>query len=111
MLNPAYSRFGQNRRRSGNRCSRYQDRGFKLPFAPLIGRGSQYGAKQLWPVRHSPTRPQKVIYFEELLSELNKMARKLRPHLSSRLVSALLTYVVRQRTLSSEERCGRRLLT
>ena len=72
---------------------------------------SQYGARQLWPVRFSPTRPQEVIDFEELLSELIAMARKLRPHLGSRLVSALLTYGVRRRTLSCEERCGRRLLT
>ena len=31
----------------------------------------------------------------------------LRPHLGSRLVSALLTYGVRCRALSCEERCGR----
>ena len=73
-------------------------------FAPPIGRGSQcllhgltctrsqYGARQLWPVRLSPTRPLEVIEFEELLSELITMARMLRPHLGSRLVSALLTY-------------------
>ena len=72
---------------------------------------SQYGARQLWPVRLSPTRPQEVIDIEELLSELITMARMLRPHLGSRLVSALLTYGVRRRTLSCEERCGRRLLT
>ena len=35
------------------------------------------------------------------------MARVLRPHLGSRLVGALLTYGVRRRTLSCEERCGR----
>ena len=46
---------------------------------------SQYGARQLWPVRLSPTRPQEVIDFEELLSELITMARMLRPHLGSRL--------------------------
>ena len=61
---------------------------------------SQYGARQLWPVRLSPTRPQEVIDFEELLSELITMARMLRPHLGSRPVSALLTYGVRRRTLS-----------
>ena len=72
---------------------------------------SQYGARQLWPVRLSPTRPQEVIDFEELLSELITMARMLRRHLGSRLVSALRTYGVRRRTLSCEERCGRRLLT
>ena len=52
---------------------------------------SQYDAKQLWPVRLSPTRPQEVIDFEELLSELITMARMLRPHLGSRWISALLT--------------------
>ena len=72
---------------------------------------SQYGARQLWPVRLSPTRPQEVVDFEELLSEFITIARMLRPHLGSRLVSALLTYGVRRRTLSCEERCGRRLLT
>ena len=46
----------------------------------------------VWHVRLSPTRPQEVIDFEELLSELIMMARMLRPHLGSRLVSALLTY-------------------
>ena len=68
---------------------------------------SQYGARQLWPVRLSPTRPLEVIDFEELLSELITMARMLRPHLESSLVSALLTYGVRRHTLSYEERCGR----
>ena len=58
-------------------------------------------------MRLSLTRPQEVIDFEELLSELITMARMLRPHLGSRLVNALLTYGVRQRTLSCEERCGR----
>ena len=72
---------------------------------------SQYGAEQLWPMRLGPTRPQEVIDFGELLGELITMARMLRPHLGSRLVSALLTYGMRQRTLSCEERCGRRLLT
>ena len=68
---------------------------------------SQHGARQLWPVRLSPTRPQEVIDFEELLSELITMARMLPIHLGSRLVSALVTYGVRWRTLSCEERCGR----
>ena len=35
---------------------------------------SQYGARQLWPMRLSPTRPQEVIDFEELLSEVITMA-------------------------------------
>ena len=39
----------------------------------------------------SPTRPWEVIGFEELLSELIARARMLRPHLGSRLVSAMLT--------------------
>ena len=68
---------------------------------------SQYGARQLWSVRLSPTRPQEVIDLEELLSEVITTARMLRPHLGSRLVGALLTSGVRRRTLSCEERCGR----
>ena len=40
---------------------------------------SQYGARQVWSVRLSPTRPLEVIDFEELLSELITMARMLRP--------------------------------
>ena len=45
-----------------------------------------------------------VIGFEELLSELIARARKFHLHLGSRLVSAMLTYGVRCRTLSCEER-------
>ena len=48
-----------------------------------------------------------VIGFEELLSEIIARARMLRPHLGSRLVSAMLAYGVHFRTLSCEERCGR----
>ena len=62
------------------------------PFAPLIGRGSQLPPArqhmheiQIWPVRLSPTRPEEVIDFEELLSELITMARMLRLHLGSKL--------------------------
>ena len=62
-------------------------------------------------LRLMKTRPQEVIDFEELLSELITMARMLRPLLGSRLVSSMLTYGVRRRTLSCEERCGRSLLT
>ena len=59
-------------------------------------------------MRLSPSRLQEVIDFEELLSDLIARARMLRPHLGSRLVSAMLTYGVRCRTLlSCEERCGR----
>ena len=47
------------------------------------------------------------IGFEEFLSELIARARMLRPHLGSRLVSTLLAYGVRCRTLSCVERCGR----
>ena len=65
------------------------------------------GAKQPWPASPSPTRPQKVLGFEELLSELIARARMLRPHLGSRLVSAPLTFGVHCRALSGEERCGR----
>ena len=43
----------------------------------------------------TPTRPQEVIDFEELLSELIARARIIRPHLGSRLVSAMLTYGAR----------------
>ena len=65
------------------------------------------GAKQPWPARPSPTRPQEVLGIEELLSELIARARMLRPHLGSRLVSAPLTFGVHYRALSGEERCGR----
>ena len=64
------------------------------------------GAKQPWPARPSPTRPQEVLGFEQLLSELIARALMLRPHLGSRLVSAPLTFGVHCRTLSGEERCG-----
>ena len=64
------------------------------------------GAKQPWLARPSPTRPQEVLGFEELLSELIARARMLRPHLGSRLVSAPLTFGVHCSTLSGEERCG-----
>ena len=65
------------------------------------------GAKQSWLARPSPARPQEVIGFEELLSELITKAWMLRPHLGSRLVKALLTFGVHCRTLSGEGRCGR----
>ena len=58
-------------------------------------------------MRPSPTRPWEVIGFEELLSELIARARMLRPHLESRLVSAMLAYGAHCRALSCEERCGR----
>ena len=61
------------------------------------------GAKQSWPAKPSLTRPQEVIGFEELLSELIARGRMLRPHLGSRLVSAPLTLGVHCRTLSGEE--------
>ena len=44
-------------------------------------------------MRLSPTRPQEDFDLEELLSELITVARMLRPHLGSRLVSAILTYM------------------
>ena len=56
--------------------------------------------------RRNPIRPWEVIGFEELLSELIAMARMLRPHLGSRLVSAVLTNGVSCRTLSCKVRCG-----
>ena len=108
----------RNHRRSGNCCRHSRDLWFKLPFAPRIGHVSQLpparvtcsrtllGAWQPWPVRASPTRPWEDIGFEELLSELIARAWMLRPQLGSRLVSTMLTYGVRCRTLSCEERCG-----
>ena len=63
------------------------------------------------PVRLSPTRPQEVIDFEELLSELITMARMLRPLLGSRLVGALLTYGVRMLTCLVRSDAGVRMLT
>ena len=74
---------------------------------------SEYGARQLWPVRLSPTRPQEFIDFEDLLSELITMARMLRPHLGSRLDTGQCSADLwgMGGTLSCEERCGRRLLT
>ena len=87
---------------------------FKLPFGPQIGQGSRRPSCLLHtsrarerPARPSPTRPQEVLGFEEMLSELIARARMLRPHLGSRLFSALLTFRVHYRTLSGEERCGR----
>ena len=68
---------------------------------------SLLGARQPWPARPNPTRPQEVLGFKELLSELIARARMLRPHLGSGLVSAPLTFGVHCRTLSGEERCGR----
>ena len=88
-------------------------------YAPQIGHGSQLpparvtcsktllSAWQPWIVTPSSTRPWEVIGFEELLSELIARVRMLCPHLGSRLASLLLTYGVRWRTLSCEERCGR----
>ena len=58
------------------------------PPARVMCSRTLVGAKQPWPVRPSPTRPQEVLGFEELLSELIARARMLRPHLGSRLVSA-----------------------
>ena len=81
--------------------------GSQLPPARVTCSRTLLGAWQPWSVRASPTRPWEVIGFEELLSELIARARMLRPHLGSRLVSAMLTYWVRCRTLSCEERCGR----
>ena len=60
------------------------------------------GAREQWHARPSPTRPQEVLGFDELPSELFARARMLRPHLGSRLVSAPLTFGVHCRTLSGE---------
>ena len=64
-------------------------------------------ACDLRPAMPSPARPQEVLGFEELLSELIARARMLHPLLGSRLVSARLTFGVHCRILSGEERCGR----
>ena len=68
----------------------------------------QDGVQQLWPLRLSPTRPHDDFNFEELLSALTTIARMIRPHLGSRLVSARLTFGVHCCTLPRKERCGRR---
>ena len=81
--------------------------GSQLPPACVTRSRTLLGARLPWPVRASSTRPWEVIGFEELLSELVARARMLRPHLVSRLVSAMLTYGIRCRTLSCEERCVR----
>ena len=81
--------------------------GSQLPPACVPRSRTLLGARLPWPVRASSTRPWEVIGFEELLSELVARARMLRPHLVSRLVSAMLTYGIRCRTLSCEERCVR----
>ena len=49
--------------------------------------------------------------FEETLSDLTTIARMIRPHLGSRLVSARLTFGIHCCTLPCEERCGRRTCT
>ena len=73
---------------------------------------SQYGARQQWPVRLSPTRPQEVIEVKELLSELITMALRLHgcsaPHLGSRLVSArrMIANPVKSTTPLLLERAG-----
>ena len=68
----------------------------------------QDGVQQLWPLRLSLTRPHDDFNFEELLSDLITIARMIRPHLGSRLLSARLTFRVHCCTLSREERCARR---
>ena len=57
-------------------------RSVAAPSFPLHGltcTRSQCGARRLWPVRLSPTWPQEVIDFKELLSDLITMTRMLRP--------------------------------
>ena len=68
----------------------------------------QDGVQQLWPLRLSLTRPHDDFNFEELLSDLVTIARMIRPHRGSRLISARLTFGVHCCTLSRDERCGRR---
>ena len=50
----------------------------ELPSARVTWR-TLLGAKQPWPARPSPTRPQGVLDFEGLLSEIIARARMLRP--------------------------------
>ena len=68
----------------------------------------QDGVQQLLPLMLSPTRPHDDFNFEELLSYLITIARMIRPHLGSRLVSVRLTFGVHCCTLLREERCARR---
>ena len=69
----------------------------------------QDGVQQLWPLRLSLTRPHDDFNFEELLSDLTTIARIIRPHLGSSLVStSRLTFGVHCCTLPHEELCGRR---
>ena len=68
----------------------------------------QDGVQQLLPLKLILTRPHDDFNFEELLSDLTTIARMIRPHLGSILVSARLTFGVHCCTLSREERCGRR---
>ena len=68
----------------------------------------QDGVQQLWPLRLSLTRPHNDFNFKELLSDLITIARMIRPHLGSGLVSARLTFGVHCCTQFREERCGRR---
>ena len=72
----------------------------------LLGSRMLREAKQPWPARPNPTRPQGSLVLK-LLSELIARARMLRPNLGSRLVSAPLTVGVHCHTLSGEEQCGR----
>ena len=58
--------------------------GSQLPPARVTCSRTLLGAWQPWPVKPSPTRPQEVIGFEELLSELIARARMFRPYLGSR---------------------------
>ena len=53
-----------------------------------------YGARQLWPVRLSPTRPQEVIDFEELMSDLITMAQSPSRIETDEFSFDLLTYSV-----------------
>ena len=68
----------------------------------------QDGVQQLWPLKLSLTRPHEDFNFGVLLTDLITIARMIRSHLGSRLVSTRPTFGVHCSTLSREERCGRR---
>ena len=79
----------------------------------LMGERARFRAEALEKAKILKTLKTMTIYAIVAVHCRDKMRSifMLRPHLGSRLVGALLTYGVRRRALSCEERCGRRLLT
>ena len=88
--------IGRNRELSGDCCSLSRDHWFELahpstwsvmtPACLMHGftclktfLAKQDGVQQLWPQRLSPTRSHGDFNFEELLSDLNTIARMIRP--------------------------------